>query len=456
MASPPRIPHAWSGALLVAAVSLFASLHDLAAEKYNSDEGMWIDVSQRTWDLVRAGDFDAPAWASLDNSWGYVNPPVAKVALGMALAAQGVVWDREGVDAPPEEVLLAARRVSALLGVAGCVVLFGIGRQLMSLRAALLAGLLLAVSPFWLQVSRRVLTDAYGAVLSLLGVFALLAAIRALRAGRGTAAVFAWVLGAAGLTGLAVGAKLNAAPAGVFLGALLVVELVRALGQPSAHRTRDAGTVVALGVVFGAVSAGVFLASHPYLHEDAWARLSGILDYWRSSGEKQAEITAAGRFGHAFLPEEKGLSVLTGRLLWPVEWRAWLLAIPALLVAAGSRAAAGARRDVLALTGWLLLACGALALFRGASALMHPWITWIGLLGGAMSLAATRTDGDDAPALPLAVVAPLWFAVVALLVWKNLHLPYGRYYLPVLPPLLLVAGYGLAALRETLARTGIR
>ena len=128
-----------AGILLIVLVSGVANFRGLSQEKYNSDEGMWISISQKTWALFRSGDFRSPEWGSMDSSWGYVNPPVSKYLMGIALSAHGVEWEWKANERPPDDVLVAVRRLSASLAVISSLGILWIGMRTFSTSAGWLS-----------------------------------------------------------------------------------------------------------------------------------------------------------------------------------------------------------------------------------------------------------------------------------------------------------------------------
>ena len=437
--------------LLVVAVSSVASFRDLARDTVTSDEAQWIHVSGKTWPLFRDGEWDHAYWESMASSWGYVNPQVGKYLIAIALDVQGVRWERTGNEPAPDDVLLAGRRASASFAVLGTAAMFLLGTMLFGLRAGTVAALLLAVSPFWLHVARHVLTDVYCQTLGLFAVAAGTAGLRELSGEARWRIALPWTIASGVLLGLAVGTKLNAAPLAVVLGLAMILVLIVRVRRATAGPVGAAAPVVVSGLVFGGAAVIVFLATNPYLYEDAWNRFAGMLEFWRTMSERRAANSAAGGFGRAFFPQDRGLEVLTGKLLIPWRWASLLLLLPPVIAGLRARTQGpAAARPVL----WLLLVPVAAILFLGKQQILHPWIAWVGILAGALLPVVRGRSGTASADGPLRFLVPLWFLVVAALLWKEMHLPQSRYYVPGATPLLLLAGAAFAGLRESLDRRG--
>jgi 4-amino-4-deoxy-L-arabinose transferase-like glycosyltransferase len=104
------------------------------------DEGRYAEVAR---EMVRSGDWVTPR---LDGVPFLDKPPLFYWMEAGALATFGVhVW--------------SARLVPALLGFAGCVLVFGAGSRLFGRRAGLLGALVLAANPFYFGASQYVNHD---------------------------------------------------------------------------------------------------------------------------------------------------------------------------------------------------------------------------------------------------------------------------------------------------------
>ena len=439
------------GFLAVLAVSAFLAFRGLDRASAHPDESLWIMFSQKSWGLFSSGNWDDPQWKSLDATWGYVNPPVAKYVMGMSLSAAGEDWKWKLGESPPTSALVAARWPSALLGVLGCLGLWWIALETLGAPAAIIAALLLAASPLWLVVSRHAMTDVHGTAFAILSVGAFLPASRELGQERRWRVLAPWIALSGALSGLAVGSKLNAAPTPIALGILLLIVLSRESIRRPRARARDGILLVALPALFAAAAVAVFVGLNPYLHEDGWNRFAGILAFWRNLALETASRTDI----RSFLPEQKGVRMMVDKLIAPPRPAGLLLLVPLAvgLVARGRwfRSSPESSRRL----AWLALIPATLIIARTGNLISLAWLPWIGLLGAGLAFLIPK--GGERPRgvtdhSPLLI--PVWAAVVTFLVWKSIYMPRTRYYLPLLPLACLGAGYGLAVLRRDLAVGG--
>jgi hypothetical protein len=105
---------------------------------------------------------------------------------------------------------------------------------------------------------------------------------------------------------------------------------------------------------------------------------------------------------------------------------------------------------------WLSLLPPAFAVLFAPGRLVHLWIAWVGMAAGAAWLVAGVPRAAPAArrgAPGVLVVTTLGSA--AFLVAMTHH-SWPRYYLPLLPALMVVAGWGLEELRALAARVGPR
>lgn len=233
----------------------------------------------------------APHYSTLDQ------PMLARFLIGAGRRLQGYgpgdlnrPWrlglsreenERAG-NVPSPGLLLAARRTSALLSVAGGLLLWGLVRQGAGRAAGLLFVLLFAASPYLLTHLRRAMGDP---ALLFFCCLSLWAGARALRAGagngeapggRGSPRALAWLAAAGAAAGLAGASKLNGlgvAGAAVVLGAALALHPRR----PGSLRRR-LGFAAAAGLAVLSSCAATFVAVNPSLHRRTAAHVSAMLE----------------------------------------------------------------------------------------------------------------------------------------------------------------------------------
>jgi 4-amino-4-deoxy-L-arabinose transferase-like glycosyltransferase len=255
--TPTRLsPRDW---LMLAAILLLATalrawnLGDALPFVYHPDEPSYVITSQQIW---RSGDLN-PHWFHFSSLLFYLNAlaylPFAAVGplLGVIPSADAIVPPVQvamGVTrAPMPEVVLLARGVSLLVGVATVALAFATARRWFARTGlALLAALLVALAPTAVKFSRLVTPDA---LVTFFALAALFASLRVLREGRARHYLVAGLC-----VGLAASSKYN--------GILAVVSIV------AAHGLRfGAGGSLAHWRLLALAAAGVvagFLVATPY------------------------------------------------------------------------------------------------------------------------------------------------------------------------------------------------
>ncbi|HET9888392.1 MAG TPA: hypothetical protein VFR10_12875 [bacterium] len=442
------------GVLFAVAILLFAAFlnfRGIDREKYENDEALWILQGQKYWPLFSSGQWDRREWNDFDSSWGTPNPPVAKYLLGCALAAQHVQWKWDG-SPPPANVLAAARASSAIAGVLGCAGILIIGFLALSQRAALYSGLLLATSPTWISASRHAMTDIYGASLAILSVVPFLLALKEMEKRRRALPIMA-LLGCSGLmAGLAVGAKLNAASTPVAAGIVLLILVIGEVKRMGSGRNHRAWLLLVSGIVYAIAAMGIFVLLNLHLHEDTWGRFAKMIDWWTRMTEQRVASAEKWKL-NAFDPEGKGLRVFFGKLFMLPKWIALLLLLP-LIAAILARRRSGSSRSSSRLIIWTLLLAIAVLLGWWPNQILHSWLFWFGCIAAALALVLFGKAPAKMTPLRLPVFAiVVWGIVCAFFVWRMTFIPWLRYYLPVLPWLALLAGFGLSAFRDDLRAT---
>jgi 4-amino-4-deoxy-L-arabinose transferase-like glycosyltransferase len=422
----------------------FLSFRGIDREKYASDEALWILQGQKYWPLFSSGQWDRGEWDDFDSSWGTPNPPVAKYLLGFGLSAQNAPewkWDRG--KPPPSSVLSPARSCSAIAGLVGCAGILLIGLLSVPPRAALYSALFLATSPTWIVASRHAMTDVYGATLAILAVVPFLLAMKEIE-GKSRAGIFlAWIALSGILAGTAVGAKLNAASTPTALGLVLLILFLRELVLR--RELRRAVLLFFAGFILAGTAVGTFLGTNPHLHEDSWNRFSEMIGWWTNMTESRVALAERTKL-RAFLPQNEGVRVFFGKLFFPPKAISLLLLMPVAIafVFRRTRAAYGH------LAAWTLLSIAVAVVGLWPNQLLHPWLLWLGVLGAIISL-LLRANPQRVRALRLSTFAVLvWGIISAFFVWRMTFIPWARYYIPALPGLALLAGFGLATLREEL------
>ena len=446
------------GVLAAVTILLFAAFlnfRGIDREKYENDEALWILQGLKYWPLFRSGQWDRREWNDFDSSWGTPNPPVAKYLLGIGLAAQNVQWKWDGGNPPPKRVLAAARLPSAIAGILGCAGMLCIGLLSLPRRAAFYAALLLATSPVWIIASRHAMTDIYGATLAISSVVPFLLALKEIEGRRRSSLALLWISVSGVLAGLAIGAKLNAASTPAALGLVLMILFVRELLLRRGERDGRAGLFFLSGVVFAGAAAGTFVLMNPYLYPDPWKRFSEMIGWWTNMTDWRAASAEELKL-NAFQPQQHGVRVFFGKLMMIPKSIALSLLLPlGVAIVARRHALAGGRAFhsslLVRLAAWQLLLMVALLLGMWPNQILHPWLVWFGCLCAVMALVLFASDRPWGGVFRFPVFAVLtWGIVCAFFVWRMTFIPWPRYYIPAIPGLSLLAGYGLAAFREDL------
>ncbi len=402
--------------LLFAALLAIPFFWRLDAEEFHGDESHWITSGQQAFFLVTSGRLGDAQWQ--DEFYFYSQPQVGKLLIGAALAAAGRYgpaaiydydWQRRPQEnraagrVPPDDAVLAGRVPSAVAGWLACLLLQALARTLGLPGAGPTAALLLASHPLWLANARRAGLDAPALCLGLLATWAAVKAIRcSIRSdpagqaergrGRGSAA---WWLLAGAAAGLATGTK--------YVG-LLMLPLAAAAAVPHAARRRWLRRNLAAAAAAGALGAALFLATNPALYDRPWERLAISIDFLTAQAaqmRRQSPIFDS--------PALVALEIVD-RAIWPTGFPPVTdRTLPEPLVP-GSY-------------GTPMVALGA------ATALV--------------ALAGARPGHR----FPFAVAGCGAGAVFAVLTW-SLPTWWERWHLPLIPPLCLLAAFGLARIAD--------
>jgi 4-amino-4-deoxy-L-arabinose transferase-like glycosyltransferase len=269
--------------------------------EFFGDESYWIATSDFLWPYV-TGQFQSRYW---DESYDtLVQPHLVRYTIGVARRFGGYggsdlntcwnfeVSNEENIllgNMPDIGMLLAVRRMMALLAVFSLTAGFWLVRQTTNRLAGYTWVVLSATNSFYLLHLRRAMGEATLLACTLL---AALACYYLLRGAGGKIRLGEWktytgfiLMGAA--CGLAASAKLNA-------GSVLVAGLV-AVGLLAYKAEDDRSTkiqVFIIGVTLTClVAALVFLGLNPYLWPDPVGRTLGMFFFKaKQMGEQQAEI----------------------------------------------------------------------------------------------------------------------------------------------------------------------
>jgi 4-amino-4-deoxy-L-arabinose transferase-like glycosyltransferase len=327
--------------------------------------------------------------------------------------------DNAASDRRPDDAFMrVARASSAVLAALGVPLMYALGRAVGRRWAGVIAAVLYALHPVVLINGRRAMQE--GAMLA----FGLLT----------IAAAAAWVLlddraalwrrtAIALLLALATGLTLASKHTGAIfvIGAYLLISLdllLRAVGW------RRRAQAVALALTSAALAFGLWVMLSPALWNDPIVRIGDLL----SERTRLLEIQVMVDAGAPMSAEERIAAIITQPFIAPMQQFevAWWLESAAARAEVEAYAASALRG-----VEWGAVGGGALTLLAWGGAGLALVRGWRG-----------RASGRGRLAVGLAA----WAAIVALSLLVN-PLPWQRYYLPLIPPLILLAGYAAVVVR---------
>lgn len=368
----------------------------LNQETYHGDESIYISRGIQSIGLILQGDFSPDAW------WG--NTP-ADIIMGTGSWLSGIKsghWDF--MVRPPDNVLLSARMPVAILGALSCIVLFYLGRALGGFGTGLFAALLLAFNPLWLMSSRRAMRDTPSAFFSAISVLLFYCSVE--RKNFKGKAIFIALSGLT--TGLALGSKLFAGVTLMTIAIYLVLTIIYEY-----HINRTVGRDAPLGLLIFMTSSLVgFVVFSPAL----WSDPVQYILRWFGLGQEFVTLSEI-PLNNITIPGDK-LAAAAGIInfvLWPIYVPNPLRHFPTCLT-------------------WLNLSRFPFPSYStfAATSLFFVGLAYLGWRGARKRLS------------PVEMLALMWFLVsfVGLLWW--LPILWARYFVPLVPPLVLIEVVGLS------------
>jgi len=145
---------------------------------FSGDESGWIASGNYYSGLLLKGDFTRENWICPEcGPWGSLNMPLGKLLIGIPLRivsqetgqqfssyyawGQSLEENLKGGKVPPREILLQARRMSAVFGVLCCLLVFAIGYFSHNVWTSLMAALLLLINQLFTLSATRAMTDIH-------------------------------------------------------------------------------------------------------------------------------------------------------------------------------------------------------------------------------------------------------------------------------------------------------
>lgn len=158
---------------LLSSALLFSKIGETS---FHGDESGWIASGNYYSGLLLKGDFRRENWICQEcGPWGSLNMHLGKLLIGIPLRIVSHETDQEfssyydwgqsleenlkGGTVPPEEILLQARRVSAVFGMLCCLLVFAFGYFSHSVWTGLIAALLLLINQLFFESATRATTD---------------------------------------------------------------------------------------------------------------------------------------------------------------------------------------------------------------------------------------------------------------------------------------------------------
>ncbi len=408
-------------ALLVVLVTPF--LFGLQNNRYHEDEGIWIYTSQYFKLLFIDRDVHNSQWRVW---WAYDQPSLARYIIGLSLYIQGgeerfaefvgMVGKSvgEGFDwasfdgaSRISDMLYVARLPMAILGGVTCVGTYVVGSLLFNRWTGVLAALLLACNPLMLESCQRAMADS-PLVFFMVGSILLMILFNRSIIGQRyfSALILSLLIG--GSVALATSSKLNGALAGIVFGVntlLLLfsqIEKMRAADSTVNHTSRVAPIhdvpVVSGSILIGFVASLIlFIALNPYLYTRPVRGVQKMIESRMSTVDKQQR-----RFhGNAIRTVGEKFNFVFSRSLYDKRYTTL-------------RSKSGLPLDFI-----LFLA--------GFGVLLYSEIRHI-----------LNHRSVSPKALALSWIVVTYLGIIA---W--IPLDWGRYYLPVVPCVAVMCGYGL-------------
>ena len=429
----PETPHRAipRGAWLTGAVALASFLWGLPDEPHFADESAYVSQAYFL-DLLATPD--DPAWLEYP---AFDLPPLPKYFIGATLKlthrripAPSVMrhWYRDTRTRAADPVTMRIARVpSIVLGILGCLALYGLGTAAFGARVGTLAGVLLAVNPLYRLHARRAMSDIPAEAFLLLCLLAGLAVWLRAVTGRPGAKIWTAAIVAGASGGLAVLSKLNGG-----LGLMVLAAWAPLVAAVPGVTPRRLATYVGALLVAGLASLVVFVGLNPFVYARPATGSSGpLLRLARMGpGERLREIVR-----HRVNVSRHGQDTFPNDATRTVSEKAAVVAVqgfgrfgPFGPAHGDSTRRFDLKQDWGAIVWWPIVAFGtAVAFARGA---------------------ASRRAGRPPTAWCILVYAAVAFVAVTLFI----PLAWDRYCMSIQPCSMLLGAVGAAALAERVAR----
>ena len=403
---------------VIGIILAFPYFSALGAEEFHGDETHWTTSSQEAFRLVRSGELFDAEWT--DEFYFRTQPQVGKWLIGATLAVFGLTshrsFDDDGLavrqvreydwqsspevnadagNVPDSRTIAVGRIPGALAGWLTSLMIWWAARRAGLGTAGLIAALLLSSHALWLAHSRRVGMDSMSLLFGLASGFLVISGTRTRRTWW-----MAW--GGAGLIGaFAIGTKYTGAYE-MLVGVIPVAHALRR--SVSGIRKRVFGGLA----LAGSVGAAVFVALNPSLYPNPVQGIHESIGFFETQSANMRATYPV--FSSPFLV---ALEIVDRAIWWtgypvvtdttmPDTLRPGSYGTPIVAIAAAVAVLGLVARD-----GW------------------RP------------QYASTRWR-------VLVSVSLGWFVVTFILLSASLPIWWERWHLPIIPPLCVLAGGGLA------------
>jgi 4-amino-4-deoxy-L-arabinose transferase-like glycosyltransferase len=413
---------------------------------FHPDESNWIYMSG-DFDLVARSGLAPLVWArhqplTDDEFLRLINAPLPKYVIGAGrwLSDRGrdrnANWDwtasweeneRAGA-LPSTEALVAARRAVALAAVLSLLLLFWVGCEVVGFGAAAVGTLLLATHPLLMLHTRRAMAEGVAQLFSILAIYGIVRFVEVAEGLRFRRWQPAALVAGAGV-GLAIAAKQNAA---VLMGVALTAAGLVALSADRAPWARLRAGLGVAGVLLVATVVTYFLLN-PVLYQQPVRGARSMLSIRMALAANQARMTEAIAPGTVTPTVPSRLSAAWRELYWnPAAFSEWPNYDGRI-----AQAVASYENEPIGRV-W-----------------NSRWTRWLFLLLSACGLAsAVRAAIRDKPGRRSRGLQILlaWFVLETSFVTTFVSVDWQRYFLPLFPPVCLLAGLGLSQLWRTLTK----
>jgi len=250
---------------------------------FHGDESYWSTGGIKAINLVFTGKMFDSQWVESRPEYGgypffLFGPPVTMYLIGLGLRLFGVqsgewpYWGRiQPWTAPPSYVLLIGRAVISLTAYAALLVTYHIGKELKDSKTGLIAVLLLGFHPLWLICGRRAMSDTPAVMFSMLALWLFWRGMK--RSGRTAALSFA-------LSGVAIAFAVDSKYTALFLTATLLAYYVfHLIATHDYLRTRDCFRIGIFLLAFIILVVGL----NPFLYPNPIMQFLKVVEFWQSS-----------------------------------------------------------------------------------------------------------------------------------------------------------------------------